>query len=966
MKTANHPGLALCLTLLLGACGGGGGGGGGGNNPPAANQPPVAVASAPTSAPANTRVELDGSESRDSDGSITAWAWEQVAGPALTLDNADAPRSSFTAPPVSRVTEFAFTLTVTDDRGASATASVSLQVQPPADNTTFSLSGSILTTPSQVVDGDVNDPATRYQANDSLGNAQPVGNPVTLGGYVNQPGSGAEGRSLAGGDIDDYFQVDLLAGQSISLLVADSEQSGGDADLYLYDSRGEIVAFSVDTGNLEQVTVPTDGRYAVNVFAFAGATNYILAIGDPGTLTGTGTISAPGTGFSTAAHAPDFVPGEAIISYTDAADQRQGPDLSSEDLAWKMGMRQRAGGAGRPRLLAMQSAVRDLALMAGTAAGRAGQFASADLATRWQTLVAIKHLRNSPGVAAVSPNYRLRPHLTTNDPALPFQWHYPLIQLPAAWDISTGSDTVTVAVVDSGILRDHPDFAGRLLGGYDFIRDPLRAGDGDGIDSNPQDPGGSGETGSSFHGSHVAGTVAATGNNGIGGAGAAFGVRLMPLRALTESGGTTYDVLQAVRYAAGLDNDSGTLPERPADIINLSLGGEGFSSVADNLYRQVRSAGIVVVAAAGNEASRLPSYPAAYDAVLSVSAVDARRQLASYSNRGPLIDLAGPGGDSRQDVGGDGYPDGVLSNGATGSGGEREFAYTFLNGTSMAAPHVSAVIALMKSVNPALGPATLEQLLREGRLTDDLGPPGRDDSYGYGLINAYRAVTAALEVGGESPSVDARLSASATTFSFGSALQALDLTLQASGSVRIIERASSAPWLALVPVDVADGGLGSYQLQVDRSGLDAGLYSATVTVRSTANTLQLRVQMAVGDTSANGDLGTLYLLLYHPESDAVVEQAVLQPGSGGYAYRFERVSAGSYQIYAGTDADNDFLICDAGEACGAWLTYGQPAEVVLDEDRDAVDFPVDFLIYLPGVQALDDTAGAAPLLRRTP
>ncbi|GAB3292318.1 S8 family serine peptidase [Parahaliea aestuarii] len=952
---ARLTGPALCLTLLLTACGGGGGGSSRSDTTPPPNQPPVAAASAPTTVAANTRVELNGSDSSDSDGSITGWAWEQVAGPALTVDNADTPIASFTAPPVSAVTEFAFTLTVTDDRGATGSANVSVRVEPPAGNVTFGLSGNILTSPSQIVDGDVNDPATRYVANDSLGTAQRVDNPVTLGGYVNQPGAGAEGRSFAGGDIDDYFSVDLLAGQSISLLVADSLETGGDADLYLFDSRGEIVAFSVETGNMEQVTVPEDGSYTVNVFAFEGATNYILAIGDPGN--------------PSAASAPDFVPGETIISFTDEADREQGPALDSDGLAWQMGLRQQAGDVGRPRLLAMQEAATSLQQMVGTAAGRAGQFAGTDMKERWQTLVAIKLLRKSPGIAAISPNYRPQPQLTTNDPALPFQWHYPLIQLPAAWDITTGSANVTVAVVDSGILRNHPDFAGQLLPGYDFIRDPERAGDGNSIDNNPEDPGSGRETGSSYHGSHVAGTVAATGNNSVGGAGAAFGVRLMPLRALSESGGTSYDVLQAVRYAAGLDNDSGTLPGRPADIINLSLGGEGFSGIAENLYRQVRSAGIVVVAAAGNEASSFPSYPAAYDAVLSVSAVDARRQLASYSNRGPLIDLAGPGGDSSQDVGGDGYPDGVLSNGAVGSGGDREFAYTFLNGTSMAAPHVSAVIALMKSVNPELSPAAIEQLLRDGRLTDDLGPPGRDDSYGYGLINAYRAVTAAMEAGGGSPVGSSLLSASATAFSFGSSLEQLDLTLEASGSdtVQILGLDSSEPWLTIVPVQVAAGGLGDYRLQVDRNGLDTGIYSGTVTIRSSANALQLRVQMAVGDgSSSDSDLGTLYLLLYHPDSDAVVDQAVLQSVNGGYRYRFDRVSAGRYQIYAGTDADNDFMICDAGEACGAWLTYGQPAEVVLDRDLENIDFPVDFLVYLPGMQSLEDADSSPAYQRRTP
>lgn len=946
---------ALLLPLLLFACGGGGGGGGGGSAP-AANQPPLALVNAPTTVSADTLVELDGSDSRDPDGSVVAWHWEQVAGPAVGLSGEDAPNASFTAPPVATSTAFGFTLTVTDDRDATASASVSVTVEPAAATARFSLSGTLLASPSQAVDSDVNNPDSPYRSNDALPQAQAIDNPVTLGGYVNQPGTGDEGRSFAGGDVDDYFAVDLFAGQVVSLLVADSAATGADADLYLYDSAGDIVDFSVDTGDLEQVTVPEDGRYTVNVFAFNDATNYILSVGNPGDIGATGLPRA------------ELVPGEAIVRYREAADRRLGPDLDSEDLAWKMGMRQRAGGAGRPRLLAMESAAADSSLSLGGAASRAAQFADPRARARWQTLMAIKRLRQSPAVAAASPNYRLRPLLTTNDPALSYQWHYPLIQLPAAWDISTGSAGVTVAVVDTGILRQHPDFEGQLLQGYDFIRDPGRAGDGNGLDADPADPGNSAETAnSSYHGSHVAGTVAAAGNNRTGVAGAAFGVRVMPLRALAEDGGTSYDVLQAVRYAAGLDNDSGTLPARPADVINLSIGGEGFSSIAQNLYRQVRDAGIVVVAAAGNEASTTPSWPAAYDAVLSISAVDPRKQLAPYSNRGPLIDLAAPGGDSSLDVGGDGYPDGVLSTGATGRGNSPDYGYTFISGTSMAAPHVSAVIALMKSVNPELTPPDIEQLLREGRLTDDLGVPGRDDSFGYGLINAYRAVTAALEAAGGSDGGQSQLSASASNFSFGSQVAQLDVTLRSSGDrdLQILERSSSEAWLSMEPLDVDGQGLGRYALRVDRDGLAAGVYTATLTVRSTANTLQLRAQMAVGSSGAT-DLGTLYLLLYHPASAAVVDQRALQAVEGRYSYRFSGVSEGRYELYAGTDADNDLVICDAGEACGAWLTVEQPATLVLDRDLEGIDFPVDFLVYLPGARSAGDAPRQAPALQRTP
>ena len=210
----------------------------------------------------------------------------------------------------------------------------------------------------------------------------------------------------------------------------------------------------------------------------------------------------------------------------------------------------------------------------------------------------IKSLRTDTAVLHAEPNYRVSTMATTNDEALSVQWHYPLINLPAAWDTSVGSGDVIVAVVDTGILSGHPDLQGQLVPGYDFIRNRVDAGDGDGIDPNPEDPGNGAEPGaSSFHGSHVGGTVAAAGNNGIGVAGVAYGARLMPLRALSERGGSSYDVSQAVRYAAGLANDSGTVPPQRADVINLSLGGESFSQLNQALYRELHDAGVIVVAA---------------------------------------------------------------------------------------------------------------------------------------------------------------------------------------------------------------------------------------------------------------------------------------------------------------------------------------------------------------------------------
>jgi serine protease len=810
--------------------------------------------------------------------------------------------------------------------------------EPPPIPTTFSISGTITASPSQAVDWDNNDPASTARTNNTPATAQPISIPTTLGGYVNVPEGGAEGLSFADGDVDDFFRVELLAGQSVTMLVADFEQA--DADLYLFDTQGNIVDFSIELGEIESLVIPSDGTYIVNVFAFDGGTNYILAIGNQNAVT------------SQSRQHFEIVPFETVVQYREGADLSGSPGTLG--MSGRFGLEQRAGGPGRTRLMALRrgaaQGLRDLARNGG-APSKGDSIPDPQLLARWETLQTIKSLRRDPDVEFAEPNYRVHATAIPDDEAYPFQWHYPLIDLPSAWDTTTGDPGVIVAVIDTGVLAGHPDLQGQFVPGYDFIRDSSSARDGDGIDPNPEDPG-DGQNGgsSSFHGTHVSGTVAASGDNRIGVTGVAYEARIMPLRALGAGGGTTYDVQQSVRFAAGLSNDSGTVPARRADIINLSLGGGPFSQASQALYQQARAAGVIIVASAGNEGSSLPSYPASYEGVISVAAVDAQRQRTSYSNTGRFIDVTAPGGNNGVDLNGDGFPDGVLSTGGIGNG---EFGYTFLSGTSMSAPHVAGVLALMKSVNPDLGPDDIDALLIRGELSDDLGSPGRDDSYGHGLINAQRAVTAALEAGGAAVADNPLLSASASTLNFSGATTALQLELRngGRGELDLLELGVSEPWLGLLALEVDASGLGVYRVQVNRDGLANGVYAADITASSTVNSLTVRVIMTVGRDGSSADVGVIYILLLDPETSEPVEQFSTVVRDGQYAFAFNDLEPGRYSIVAGSDADNDLLICDAGEACGAWLTLDQPVEIELDADRNDINFPVDYLITIPSVLA---------------
>ena len=460
-----------------------------------------------------------------------------------------------------------------------------------------------------------------------------------------------------------------------------------------------------------------------------------------------------------------------------------------------------------------------------------------------ETLTVISELRNRADVAYAEPNYIRRQQMSPSDEFFDRQWHYPLIHLPEAWDTTTGDSDVIVAVVDTGVLFDHPDLSGRLTNtGYDFVSDPASALDGDGIDPDPSDAGAQNPGTSIFHGSHVAGTIAAQTDNGIGVAGAGWSTRIMPVRALGKGGiGANYDIAQAVLYAAGLENISKTFPPQKADIINLSLSGTNYSFLEQDIYDAVRAEGIIVVAAAGNNASSQPVYPAAYDGVLAVSGVDINEQQAHYSNFGSYIDLAAPGGDISVDLNGDGNGDGVLSTAASVDLiGNLSYGYSYLEGTSMAAAHVSGVIALMKAINPALTPDELDELLVDGSITQDLGDPGRDDLYGYGLIDAQMAVLAAAP---------ALLTVSPASLDFGTELSSADLTVDKTGPgpLTILSVTDNAEWLNIEKVPAVGNGEvpAQYSVKVVRTGLTPGVYSSTISFESDSNTVNVSVTMKV-------------------------------------------------------------------------------------------------------------------------
>lgn len=359
---------------------------------------------------------------------------------------------------------------------------------------------------------------------------------------------------------------------------------------------------------------------------------------------------------------------------------------------------------------------------------------------------AIAALARNPAVAYAEPDRVLVAQAVPNDTLYADQWHYYEtaggLNLPPAWDVTVGSGAVA-AVLDTG-YRPHADLVANILPGYDFIIDTDVANDGDGRDPDATDPGDwtcfnfrcTLIFPSSWHGTHVSGTVAAVTNNASGVAGVAYGAKVVPARVLGTGGGFTSDIADAIIWASGGTVSGVPANAHPADVINMSLGGGGAcDNTSQTAINIARANGTSVVVSAGNsDTDTSGQSPASCDGVINVAASNRAGARASYSNYGALVDVAAPGGETS-------VPEnGVLSTLNDGQQDPGNDSYAYYQGTSMAAPHVTGAVALMRSVNASLTPDQIECVLKA---TARPFPATPDQPIGSGIVDAHAAVVAA-------------------------------------------------------------------------------------------------------------------------------------------------------------------------------------------------------------------------------
>ncbi|MEJ6951093.1 S8 family peptidase [Natronospora cellulosivora (SeqCode)] len=409
----------------------------------------------------------------------------------------------------------------------------------------------------------------------------------------------------------------------------------------------------------------------------------------------------------------------------------------------------------------------------------------------------IAYYNEKDNIAWAEPNYIYYPTAIPSDQYYNFyQWDMVNMNMEAAWDISKGDSSVVVAVIDTGIIPDHPDLRANLLQGANFVggerRHPIRSyspSNNDPTDTTTRAEGGS-------HGTHVSGIIGAVTDNNIGVAGVSWDVSILPIRALRNSGGSSWDIAEAIYYAI----------DQGANVINMSFGGNGRSTHQHEAIREAVSRGVTVVAATGNENSTV-YYPAAFPETIAVGSVGRNNTRAGYSNYGPEVDVVAPGGN---------FGESIFSTWGYYDNGRTVSNYNGMIGTSMAAPHVSGVAALLYA-NGVRNPEEIRERLTS--TARDLGSAGRNNEYGYGLVDAYGAL---LNRKIANPKVFTAIREGENLYINSEVRNARD-----NGSFNLNRAASNSEYL-VAWIDANDNGV-----------VDSGDYFAKVEYRGSSNNIQI-------------------------------------------------------------------------------------------------------------------------------
>lgn len=573
-----------------------------------------------------------------------------------------------------------------------------------------------------------------------------------------------------------------------------------------------------------------------------------------------------------------------------------------------------------------------------------------------------KHL--APKVKVVAHNMVKYGFGVPNDPNFGFQWHYDFIHAPAAWDISTGDPDIVTAVVDSGIIVSHPDINERLardpLNGTVLGVDLVRAGaDGDafpGRDSDPEDTGDGAlpNGGSTFHGTHIAGTIGAETDNGEGVAGLTWAGQILPVRVLGRGlQGYDDDIVEGIAWALGETVEGVPPPVTKAKVVNLSLGGPGteqskafWEQVFTEIFTDAenRYGDPIFIAAAGNSDEDAGNiFPAAVPGMITVGAVGIAGTRAAYSNYGAVIDVMAPGGNGDTDLNSDGYPDKILS---LVSGD-----YDFREGTSMAAPHVTGVAALLVSIDPSLTQAQVENLLKVSANVGGICSEG----CGAGWLDAVNALLVAGGQVQERP----KLASDKLQVVIPSGIRSVQLRALNLGNAPLSFTGTlEGPQAELFTVEPLAGVLreasagielsaASLTITLDRRDFTAGTAVLKLTTVDLEPAQEVVVSISFDDevTRRPRELELVEVAAFRALSNGELERvaSTLTRREEGFTYELTGLRPGSYFVFATGDDNLDGRFSAETESVGAWPRIDLREEVVLKEDerRTGIDITVD-------------------------
>lgn len=838
---------------------------------------------------------------------------------------------------------------------------------------TYTINGTLYSNRYIAIDGDVqNTLKYTYTENNSASSAQTLVNPTDLIGHIGDNvveivlvengfcvGVDEDGncltQTLENFDTEDWYKITAAPNLAVTLQIEgliyeDLPDNPGsfycceyetmDVDLLLYNEDGSLADYSYtsnSTSTRKIIALPDTGTFYAAVVANEGHSKYVLSFGS--NVSGASSFSTLNENYAKDRFI-SYIPFGPDYEY-DQADAVSIDVYPQPDIDTKFVQLNDDGFKGLRRFnLSIQDEFERIF----------GSTHLDNIQNNQKQVEYIKHWKVLQHYRELYPKLNLELDLKAKamnfaqDPSWVYQWNLQQIGLETALT-AIGQETkdVAVAVLDSGApSTDSTAYttSAFLPNGFDFV--PFsNSGDGDGYDSDPTDS----SAATDSHGTHVGTTIAALNDgNNING----FGIGVVPIRVLGASGsGFVSDITQGLLYAGGLPNGSGVTYSgaTPIKVVNMSLGSTGsacsggYQGAINDLYDR----NISIVSSSGNSGTEEYGSPSSCNNVISVAATEATGNRAYYSTSNDRVDIAAPGGDVGTDANADGYGDGVLAFGSNES-------LAFYQGTSMASPHVAGAIGILYALVPELLSSQVDALIIDGHLTDDIGEEGRDNIFGYGLLNINKAVTRIIDEEGLDFTYGS-ISPGSTNLGKEFNTYDIEVTKVGDGELSVVSVENDIPSaITISEQNVDENGFGTYRITLDRSFLPDGLYSTRTKVTFSNDNIQTSTAtLQIGPDRNRPYIEYISTYLWQVDESAGVRTLYFgndgEMLNGEITFNATDIPTGQYYYSFFSYIDN--FITDVGEFVAVYPDAGS-SETYINLDGEDVDISVSLEVNKSG------------------